>query len=167
MYGLPKIHKTGIPLRPIMSMVGSAQHRLAKYLVKVLKPVDDFYSTHVIKDSLDLSSTLKRMKFSSTDNITLASLDIVSLFTNVPVIDCLNVIDDAITNHGVDVNFDKQLLLKVLKMCVLNVDFLFDGKYYTQTDGVAIGSPLDPILADIFVGYIERQVNIVNKSDGS
>ena len=44
MYGLPKIHKPGIPLRPILSMCHSAQHSLAKWLVEVLNPVLEFYS---------------------------------------------------------------------------------------------------------------------------
>ena len=44
MYGLPKIHKTGIPLRPILSICHSAKHSLAKWLVDVFDPVLDFYS---------------------------------------------------------------------------------------------------------------------------
>ena len=38
MYGLPKIHKPNVPLRPILSMIGSAQHELAKWLSEVLDP---------------------------------------------------------------------------------------------------------------------------------
>ena len=38
---------------------------------------------------------------------------------------------------------------------VLGVEFSFDGKMYKQIDGVAMGSPLGPILANIFVGYLE------------
>ena len=33
MYGLPKIHKKDVPLHPILSMTGSAQHQLAKWLL--------------------------------------------------------------------------------------------------------------------------------------
>ena len=51
MYGLPKIHKPGIPLRPILSMFHSAQHSLAKWLVEVLNPVLEFYSGCCVKDS--------------------------------------------------------------------------------------------------------------------
>ena len=39
MYGLPKIHKPNVPLRPILSMIGSAQHELAKWLSEFLDPV--------------------------------------------------------------------------------------------------------------------------------
>ena len=53
LYGLPKTHKTGVPLRPILSMVSSPQHRLAKYLNNLLKPVLDLYSRYTIKDSFE------------------------------------------------------------------------------------------------------------------
>ena len=39
MYGVPKINKAGAPLRPILAMVGSAQHATAHWLAELLKPV--------------------------------------------------------------------------------------------------------------------------------
>ena len=38
-YGLPKIHKTGTPFRPIVSSLGSVTYGVAKVLTKVLKPL--------------------------------------------------------------------------------------------------------------------------------
>lgn len=38
LYGLPKIHKDGVPVRPILSMVGSAQHKVAQWLSTLLEP---------------------------------------------------------------------------------------------------------------------------------
>ena len=52
MYGLSKIHKPNVPLRPIMSMIGSAQHELAKWLSEVLDPVLQKYSKHCIFKTL-------------------------------------------------------------------------------------------------------------------
>ena len=39
MYGLPKTHKNDVPLSPILSMTGSVQHQLAKWLTSVFNPV--------------------------------------------------------------------------------------------------------------------------------
>ena len=39
MYGLPKVHKAGVPLRPILSMIGSPQYDTSKWLCKLLEPV--------------------------------------------------------------------------------------------------------------------------------
>ena len=45
-YGFPKIHKTGIPIRPIVSSMGSVTYGVAKVLAKLLKPlVGKFPST--------------------------------------------------------------------------------------------------------------------------
>ena len=40
-YGLPKIHKTSVPLRPIISSRGSATYKSSKELAKILKPLVD------------------------------------------------------------------------------------------------------------------------------
>ena len=59
MYGLPKTHKASIPLRPILSMIGSSQHELAKWLCTILQPVLDRYSAHCIKDSFTFAKLFK------------------------------------------------------------------------------------------------------------
>ena len=38
-YGLPKVHKRGIPLRPIVSSRGSISYEVAKELARILKPL--------------------------------------------------------------------------------------------------------------------------------
>jgi hypothetical protein len=38
-YGLPKIHKENIPLRPIVSLPGSPTYELSKYLAMILHPL--------------------------------------------------------------------------------------------------------------------------------
>ena len=48
MDGLPKVHKAGVPLRPILSMVNAPQHELAKWLTDILKPVISKYNQHKV-----------------------------------------------------------------------------------------------------------------------
>lgn len=40
----------------------------------------------------------------------------------------------------------------------------FDGKYYTQTIGLARGSPLSLLLADIFTTYIEKSIFMIGSA---
>ncbi|VDP50727.1 unnamed protein product [Schistosoma margrebowiei] len=47
---------------------------------------------------------------------------------------------------------------KLLLMCTSDVQFQFNNTIYRQIDGVAMGSPLGPILADIFMGYLENML---------
>ena len=37
-YGLPKIHKEGVPMRPIVNTIGSPTYELAKYVARILGP---------------------------------------------------------------------------------------------------------------------------------
>ena len=81
------------------------------------------------------------------------SYDIKSLFTNIPVVEviefCLKVLYHLDLKHPQMPEF---VCKEMLRIAVLGVVFSFDGKMYKQIDGVAIGSNLNPILANIFVG---------------
>ena len=46
----------------------------------------------------------------------------------------------------------------LLLLCTKNVHFSYDGDIYTQPDGVAMGLPLGPVLAGIFVVELERTI---------
>ena len=78
-YGLPKIHKPDIPLRPIISAIGSYTHSLAKFLSEILKPYAQ--NEYTIKDSFSFVNEL----LSVSSIPFMCSLDVVSLFTNIPV----------------------------------------------------------------------------------
>ena len=77
LYGLPKTHKDGVPLRPILSMIGSSLHKVVKWLTTILQPVLDYYRIYCIKDSFEFSSFIKA--YSWTDKF-MCSLDVCSLF---------------------------------------------------------------------------------------
>ena len=50
-----------VPLRPILSMIGSAQHELAKWLSEVLDPVLQKYSKHCIMDSFTFAEFMQNL----------------------------------------------------------------------------------------------------------
>ena len=59
---MPKVHKKEVPLRPILSMVGSLQHALAKYLAAVIDPVLQLYSNNCMKDSLTFAKEMQDLQ---------------------------------------------------------------------------------------------------------
>lgn len=81
LYGVPKIHKTGIPLRPIVSTIGAPTYSLPKYLVRLLKPMVGG-CVHV-KDSIIFANTVDCLRVSPSD--ILVDCDVVSLFTKTPL----------------------------------------------------------------------------------
>ena len=80
-YGLPKIHKEGAPVRPIISAIGTYTYKTAKYLNRILTE----YTTEndcIIKDTFDFVNRVSKLKTNTTERI--VSFDVESLFTNIP-----------------------------------------------------------------------------------
>ena len=153
LYGLLKIRKSGVPLRPILDMSTSPYHQTAKWLTDILEPVREKLCKHSLKDSFSFVEEVKNLDVTGKFML---SLDVTSLFTNVPVLETVNFICDYVEQNrlelGIPISYLKELLLR----CTFGVNFLFNNVMYRQIDGISMGSPLGPILADIFMAKIEN-----------
>ena len=87
-YGLPKIHKPDVPLRPIVGSQCSPTYNLAKYLAEILKPLVGKSEHHVV-NSKEFITKIEQTKLDE-DEI-LVSFDVVSLFTNVSIDEACNI----------------------------------------------------------------------------
>ena len=85
--------------------------------------------------------------------------DISSLFTNVPLEKTINICADALYCDDSDAQpfISKAVFIELMKSATSGVEFSFNDIMYKQTDGVAMGSPLGPALANIFVGFYEEK----------
>ena len=159
MYGLPpKTHKVGIPLRPILAMTNSVQHQLAKWLTTLIQPVLEFYSAHCLKDSFIFAEHM-RSRVMDCDNFIMCSFDVSSLFTNVPLEETIEICANKLYEiNGSVLKLSKENFIKLMRKATDSVEFSFDSTIFRQVDGVAMGSPLGPSLANIFVGYQEQRL---------
>ena len=159
MYGLPKIHKPGIPLRPILSMCHSAQHSLAKWLVEVLNPVLEFYSLCCVKDSFTFSSIIRRLPVCLESQF-LVSFHVVSLFTNIPLDEIISICANFLYRGPsiASLPFPEDVFIELMGITTKSVSFSFNETMFRQIGGVSMGSPLGPILANIFVEFHERRL---------
>ena len=87
----------------------------------------------------------------------LVSYDVSSLFTNVPVDETIESITERAFendwfNREHDLNITKSDLIELLRIATKNQLFQFEGKLYEQVDGVAMGSPLGPLMANAILG---------------
>ncbi len=155
LYGLCKVHKDGFPLRPVVSMIGTAEYNIAKYLDKLIKPF--IPSTHMLNSTISFLDSIKNFVFSSKDK--LVSYDVVSLFTNVPLKDTIDIICDTI--YDKDTNdkppMPKHILKRLLVIATGGL-FLHNGKLYKTIDGVTMGSPLAPTLANFILAHFESKL---------
>ena len=87
-YGLPKTHKEGIPLRPIVSSIGTAIYETSKELARILKPLMGKSIYHV-QNTQDFIQQIKDIKLQDQ---CMVSFDVKALFTSVPVKPAINTI---------------------------------------------------------------------------
>ena len=142
-------------LRPIISNIRTATYELAKYLAKILKLLDQ--SQYAIKRSTSFIKTLKKQMI--PPGYQMMSFDIVSLFTNVSLEETINIIIKRIYDKNeINTNIPKQEMKELLYLCTKNAHFTLNSKTYVQVDGVAMGSPLGLVLANIFMVELEQNI---------
>lgn len=90
------------------------------------------------------------------NNKFLVSFDVESLFINIPLNETIDIAVDLIFKHNPKFSIKKSDLKKLFSFATAETHFLFNGKFYDQVDGVAMGSPLAPILANLFLGFHEE-----------
>ncbi|XP_068697543.1 uncharacterized protein [Montipora foliosa] len=105
---------------------------------------------------------MKGIVFSEGSSI-VVSYDVTALFTNVPLSETIDIlVDKAFTNdwfnQTYDLNLEKEELTQLLEVATTNQLFQFDGQLYEQTDGVAMGSPLGPLKANVFMCHLEDKL---------
>ena len=158
MYGLPKILKnvSDPPLRPIISMVGTVTHSLAQHLNAVIRPfIDDKF---IVKSTDEFLAILQGITLSPGQEV--VSLDVASLFSNVPVEATIELIAERAYNHPTlpPPILNRDDLCYLLKICTKETPFLFKGQNYLQRDGVSMGSPLGPTFADFYMANLENSL---------
>lgn len=148
-YGLPKIHKEGIPLRPICSSINAPAFGLCKYLVDILKNLTR-ESKYNVKDAIDFKSRIQNINID--DNEVLISFDVVSLFPSIPINLALQTIKEKWTILEKFTRIPQELFMEILTFCIKETRyFKYEDKLYEQRKGMPMGSPASPVIADIIM----------------
>jgi len=97
----------------------------------------------------------------------LLSYDVSSLFTNVPVDETIEILaekafKDDWFNKEFDLNITKTDFIELLEVATKYQLFQFEGSLYEQVDGVAMSSPLGPLMANALMCNIEEKLKNQN-----
>ena len=156
-YGLPKIHKIGTPLRPIVSSRGFVTYGVAKVIAKICKSLVGKLPHHV-QSTRDFVSKVREVTLLPGE--CLSSCDVTALFTSVPIDPAPNIIkdlmeqDDTLSNRTV---LSIQNIIELLGFCLQNTYFSFQNKFYEQVERAAMGSLVSPTVANLYMEHFEGE----------
>lgn len=177
-YVLPKIHKSicienfcktsaqsflnfgympsDLSSRPIINNIQSPTSHLSHFIDALLTPLVENIPGY-IRDTFDFLNKIPRIM---PKNATFISMDVVSLYTNIPVDFGLEAIQYWLTvkRDIIDTRFPTQFILHSLELILKNNNFTYNKRYFQQISGVAMGTKVAPKFANLVMAYLE--VNI-------
>ena len=152
MYGVPKTHKEGTPLHFILRMTGLSHHEPGRWFAGLLQPVLKWFLLHSLSDSFPFVKSMQN--FDIDWNALMCFFDVSSLFTNVFLDETIKIFSEALCDKfNSRPVIPKEVFVELMKSITSSVEFSFNNTMYKQTGVVAMGSPLGPTLANIFVIY--------------
>ena len=105
----------------------------------------------------DSFSFCKEIKNVSSSNKFLISYDTCSVLTSILLKETVDLAVRLIFDDNPNIKITKKDLKNFFEFATSGTYILFDGNYYDQIDSVAMGSPLGPVLANLFMGFSEKQ----------
>lgn len=161
-YILPKIHKDPDkwtvpfqvpPGRPIVSDCNSETYFTAEYLDFYLNPLSLRHPAY-IKDTYHFLDIIRNLTLPS--EFYFFSMDVDALYTNIPIQEGIACVSRIFAKYPDPARPDEELL-KLLEINLTRNDFVFDGQFYLQIKGTAMGKKFAPAYANIFMASWEGE----------
>ncbi|CAF1679194.1 unnamed protein product, partial [Adineta ricciae] len=161
LYFVPKPHKEGTPLRPMVSSMHMPTTGISKFLDRLLRPLFDQHarSTRII-DGVDLIRPLQAYTTNGylKPTIYLCTFDITDLYTMLPPEESLDILTEFLLEHGYtkvnSVSIDA--IRKLARLALTENVFTYEKRFYRQVIGGAMGSAFTLSLANVFLWKWEK-----------
>lgn len=152
-YLLPKIHKENCPGRPIVSGIGTVTEQLSRYVDVIISSLPCKFSSY-LKDTNHFLLDIDELVI--PDNSVLVTLDVVSLYTNIPHSDGIKAVIQAYEELSDEKPIGSDTLATLLKLILQLNNFEFDGSHYLQVSGTSMGTRIGPNYASLFMSVLEN-----------
>ena len=111
----------------------------------------------VLTDTNALIAMLRGVEFAEDDAVLLCTADVESLYTSIPIADALSAVEERLRACGVEETFLRITIAAIELVLKLNF-FEFNGRTYHQKRGLAMGTPLAPPVANLFLASLEARL---------
>ena len=146
-------------IRPIVSSCESITERISQFVDKWLQPYVKSLPSYV-KDTTQFINHIEQIK--PPTNCKLASIDVSSLYTNIPHEEGTQSALHYLTNHEERYKHPEQpnpeVLNELMNLVLTNNVFEFNEHFYLQTQGTAMGTKMAPAYANLFMGKLEEHL---------
>ena len=153
------MHNNGILLRPVLSIPGSSYYNLNNFLAQFFDKVP---RANIETSTLDARRKLGSIIQGPDESI--VSLDVKSLYTNVPVNEAIEIALRIQYSSAHAPEMSRSTLKTLLKLAVTNVCFKYNDRWFCQVDGLAMGVLLAVTLNDIWMKSFEHQIKSTKRS---
>ena len=161
-HGIPKIHKEPWTIRPISPAHSWATTPLAKVVNHFLSPILAHFPT-VCTSTISFVRSLRQVvipKLSSGQRVVLCKGDVKAMYTNIPLDELLLVVEAAMEKFMPMYSSElTSLIIESIKLINTNSFFIFQDSIYHQENGLAMGSPIAPTLATLYMAWNEYNIN--------
>ena len=159
-YGLPKVHKKDVPLRPVVAAFNGPLTPISILLERILHQLLPFVSAHIPNTVTAISHLEKVFPDRKVpSNAIIVTMDIVALYPSIPIADGIDAVVEKLKTHKEDINMlgiSLGDIRSLLRFVLMNNYFTFGEKVYRQRAGVAMGNHLAPPLAIVFMDRMEQ-----------
>ena len=158
LYGMPKLHKPGVPMRPVVSFIGAPSYKLAKFVDRWIKAMVDVTSAYSVPNSVSLCESIRDIP-TPPPNSVLVSFDVTSLFPKIPTKVTIDYIRQMLNNTLSPCPAVYEIV-QLLSKCIKYNFCKFNDNYYKFPEGVGvpIGFPLGSLMGEAFLKKFEEDL---------
>ena len=154
LYGLAKVHKKTVSVRPVLSMPGTPYEKVGTWVTEWLSSIPSSQIRCTNKQVVD-----KIKNITLEDEEVIVSFDVSSLYTNVPVDEAIQEAEDILYSGDLPKPpVDKETFITLVELSSKDVVMLTHDGYYRQKDGLSMGGKPAPPLANIWLAKFEPDI---------
>ncbi len=155
-YIMPKLHKNPVKGRPIVASHSWCTWPLSKWVANRINTYAASQDT-VLTDTNALIALLRGVELREDDDIMLSTADVESLYTSIPIPGALVAVEERLRACGVDES-SLRITINAVAYVLRNNFFECNGNVYHQRKGLAMGTPLAPPVANLFLASHEARL---------